>query len=193
SRFHPGIPAYPLRTRKGFKFLFVGGTIQRKGIDILLDAYAQTFSREDDVCLVIKDMGVGAFYKGQTAEATIAALQACAEAPEIEYINESLRDEELAGLYTACDCLVHPYRGEGFGLPIAEAMASGLPVMVTGFGAALDFCNDDNAFLIPASILRFPEKRLGDLETVDYPFLAEPDRAALQSLMRYGVECPEKA
>ena len=43
-----------------------------------------------------------------------------------------LSEAELAGLYTACDCLVHPYRGEGFGLPIAEAMACGLPVIVTG-------------------------------------------------------------
>ena len=38
----------------------------------------------------------------------------------------------MAALYAACDCLVHPYRGEGFGLPIAEAMACGLPVIVTG-------------------------------------------------------------
>ena len=31
---------------------------------------------------------------------------------------------------------------------IAEAMASGLPVIVTGYGAALDFCDDRTAFLI---------------------------------------------
>src|SRR5207302_1409289 len=101
--------------------------------------------------------------------------QARSDAAEIEYLHQNLREEELAGLYTACDCLVHPYRGEGFGLPIAEAMACGLPVIVTGYGAALDFCNDENAFLIPASIRCFPERKLGDLETVDYPWLAEPD------------------
>src|SRR5438552_3290836 len=128
---------------------------------------------------------VGSFYRGQTAEERIAQLRSRPGAPEVEYLSEPLAEEEMAGLYTACNCLVHPYRGEGFGLPIAEAMACGLPVVVTGYGAALDFCHDENAFLIPASVRRFPEKRLDDLETVDYPWLAEPDGLALQSHLRY--------
>jgi|GEM_PF-1011742 len=193
ARFHPGVPPYPLRTAKKFKFLFVGGAIQRKGIDILLESYTQAFTREDDVCLVIKDMGVGEVYKGQTAGERIAEYQARSAAPEIEYIQDNLRDPQLAGLYTACQCLVHPYRGEGFGLPIAEAMACGLPVMVTGYGAALDYCNDDNAFLIPACVVRYSDKRLSDMETVDYPFQAQPDEAALRSLLRYVVDFPEEA
>jgi glycosyltransferase involved in cell wall biosynthesis len=76
EQFHPGAPPLALKTTKRFKFLFVGGTIFRKGIDILLDAYTSAFRRSDDVCLVIKDMGVGTFYQGQTAEARIAELQA---------------------------------------------------------------------------------------------------------------------
>ena len=129
---------FPFRTRKRFKFLFVGGTIHRKGIDLLLSAYTRTFSRTDDVCLVIKDMGVGSFYREQTAEQAIARCQQ-GSAGEIEYLNEELSPEQMAALYQSCDCLVHPYRGEGFGLPIAEAMACGLPVIVTGLwcGAGL--------------------------------------------------------
>src|SRR5262249_41242040 len=65
--FHPQAPPLPLTTTKPFKFLFVGGTIRRKGIDLLLDAYAQTFTRADPVCLVIKDMGSQTSYQGQTA------------------------------------------------------------------------------------------------------------------------------
>ena len=30
----------------------------------------------------------------------------------------------MPGLYTACDVLVHPYRGEGFALPVLEAFAA---------------------------------------------------------------------
>ena len=101
--------------------------------------------------------------------------------------------DELAGLYTACHCLVHPYRGEGFGLPIAEAMASGLAVIVTGYGAALDFCDPRNAYLIPARIVRFREKRIGELETVDFPWLAEPDREALVERLRGVVDRPDEA
>ena len=142
---------------------------------MLLKAYQHTFTARDPVCLVIKDMGSGSFYRGKTAGDDIGRIMATAGAPEIEYLDRDLSGEELAGLYTACDCLVHPYRGEGFGLPIAEAMASGLPVIVTGYGAALDYCCEQNAFLIPARIMRFRQKRIDDLETVDYPWLAEPD------------------
>jgi tetratricopeptide (TPR) repeat protein len=182
-----------LRTRKSFKFLFVGGTIRRKGIDILLEAYTGAFTAQDDVCLVIKDMGTASFYRHQTAEAEVARLQATPGAPEIEYLDRGLSDAEMAGLYTACDCLVHPYRGEGFGLPIAEAMACGRPAIVTGLGAALDFCDDANAYLIPARVVRLPEKRIGDLETVDQPWLAEPDVAALQALLRHVVAHHDEA
>ncbi|MFQ5343348.1 MAG: tetratricopeptide repeat protein, partial [Anaerolineae bacterium] len=133
------------------------------------------------------------FYKGQTAQDMIAACRNTPNAPEIEYIDRMLNDEELAGLYTACDCLVHPYRGEGFGLPIAEAMSSGRPVIVTGHGAALDFCTPETAYLIPAREVRLPQKHIGDLETVDYPWWADPDREALQQLMRHVVTNPAEA
>jgi glycosyltransferase involved in cell wall biosynthesis len=183
--FNPGNPPYPLTTKKTFKFLFVGGTIPRKGIDVLLDAYTKAFTSADDVCLVIKDMGGQTFYQGQTAKEAIGRISSEPGSPEIEYIEHTLDARELAGLYRACDCLVHPYRGEGFGLPIAEAMASGLPVIVTGYGAALDFCPEGITYLIPATEARLPEKRIGDLETVDFPWLAEPDRQGLERLMKH--------
>jgi len=193
KRFHPGAAAYPLRTQKTFKFLFVGGTIKRKGIDVLLDAYASAFSYRDDVCLVIKDMGGDSFYKGQTAADLIEHYRSMPETPEIEHIDRSLSETEIAGLYTACNCLVHPYRGEGFGLPIAEAMASQLPVIVTGYGAALDFCTEENSYMVPVKIIAFTDKKVGQIETVDYPWLVEPEREALKSFMRRVVDDPEEA
>jgi glycosyltransferase involved in cell wall biosynthesis/Flp pilus assembly protein TadD len=192
DQFRPDRPPYPLKTTTGFRFLFVGGTIARKGIDLLLAAYTRAFRRHDDVCLVIKDMGVGTFYRGQTAEARITEIQSDPDAPEVEYLTQSLTEDELAGLYTACSCLAHPYRGEGFGMPIAEAMAAGLPAIVTGLGAALDYCTPDNAFLIPAIKRHFPEPRVGDLETAGLPWLAEPDLDALAELMRYAAANPDE-
>ena len=135
------VDAYPLQTRKRFKFLFVGGTLPRKGFDLLLKAYRLVFSAADDVCLVVKDMGVGTFYRGQNATALIAQLRATPAAPEVEYLADELSEEEMAGLYRACDCVVQPYRGEGFCLPVAEAMACARPVIVTGFGPSLDYCS----------------------------------------------------
>jgi glycosyltransferase involved in cell wall biosynthesis len=184
---------YPLQTSKRFKFLFVGGTIPRKGIDLLLAAYGQIFDASDDVCLVIKEMGKGTFYRGQTADNRIAEFRQRANAPTIELIEGELSESEMASLYSASDCLVHPFRGEGFGLPILEAMANGLPTIVTGFGPVLDFCNADTSYLLPAKAYHLAERRVGEIETVDLPFLAEADQDALAARMRHVVDHPEEA
>src|SRR5438309_899734 len=82
--------------------------------DVLMHGYASEFTAEDDVCLVVKDFGTGSFYRGQTAGAAIETIRARSGAPEVLYLDETLDAGELAGLYRACDCLVSPYRGEGF-------------------------------------------------------------------------------
>ena len=51
--FKPGGGAYGLPTDRSFKFLFVGATVFRKGIDVLLEAFGAAFNAGDDVCLVI--------------------------------------------------------------------------------------------------------------------------------------------
>lgn len=146
----PDAAPYALPTAKKFKFLFVGGTINRKGADVLLDTYLKTFRSTDDVCLVIKDFGGKSVYAGQTLSARIREAQADITAPEIVYLDNELTAAEMAGLYIACDCLVHPYRGEGFGLPVLEAMACALPVIVTGGGSTDDFATDEFVHRLPA-------------------------------------------
>jgi glycosyltransferase involved in cell wall biosynthesis len=43
--------------------------------------------------------------------------------------------EDMARMYSALDVLLSPSRGEGFGLPLLEAQACGIPVIVTDFGS----------------------------------------------------------
>ncbi|MFM8879922.1 MAG: glycosyltransferase, partial [Verrucomicrobiota bacterium] len=148
---HPKAAPTRIDTAKRFKFLFVGGTIPRKGADLLLETFLATFRRTDDVCLVFKDFGGKSAYQGQTLQERIRAAQADLLAPEIVYLDQDLTEREVAGLYTACDCLVHPYRGEGFGLPVLEAMACALPVICTGGGSTDDFATDEFVHRIPAS------------------------------------------
>ena len=40
---------------------------------------------------------------------------------EVVVMDEDLAGAAMPGLYTACQALVHPYRGEGLGMPILEA------------------------------------------------------------------------
>lgn len=183
--FHTGAEALDLQGASSFRFLFVGGTIGRKGIDSLLEAYLSEFSVDEDVCLVIKDFGSNSFYKGVTFENVIKKIQSNPDFPKILYINDEYSEDQLAGLYTACHCLVHPYRGEGFGLPIVEAMACGVPVIVPDQGPSTDFCSQDTAFFVSSSEESLQEKKLDGLDTVDYPWWLKIDLHDLRKVMRY--------
>jgi len=192
AKFHPQAAPMKLATEKQFKFLFVGGTIGRKGTDLLLQAYLQNFTAADDVCLVIKDFGGQSVYTGQTFETQIRAAQMLPNAPEILYLNAELPPEQLPGLYTACDCLVLPYRGEGFGLPALEAMACGLPLIVTAGGATDDFVRDDFAWRIPAVKKVFGHEVSG-LKLAHAGWLLEPDLGALGQHLRHVFKHPAEA
>jgi glycosyltransferase involved in cell wall biosynthesis/ADP-heptose:LPS heptosyltransferase/predicted Zn-dependent protease/GT2 family glycosyltransferase len=190
--FRPNAKPMPLATRKKFKFLFVGGTIPRKGPDLLLKAYLERFTVADDVCLVIKDFGGQSVYAGQTFESQIRATQSRSDAPEILYLNKDLSPESLPGLYTACDCLVHPYRGEGFGLPVLEAMACGLPVIVTGGGSTDDFATDDFAYRLPA-LRKSLGPSVSGLRLVREGWMLEPDLVALGERMKHVIAHRDEA
>ncbi|CAF2120975.1 unnamed protein product [Rotaria magnacalcarata] len=130
-----------LPTRKTFKFLTIGGMLRRKGTDILLEAYKNLFSSEYDVTLIVHSIYGEAF-----GENIIKEMKANETAPEIIYINYPMSDMDMIRLYKSADVYVSPYRGEGFGITILEAMASGLPPIVTKYGPSTDFCPEDCVF-----------------------------------------------
>ncbi|HEV2692279.1 MAG TPA: glycosyltransferase [Verrucomicrobiae bacterium] len=192
QKFRPGVAPLKLATKKKFKFLFVGGTIYRKGPDILLEAYSRAFTAADDVCLVIKDFGGDSFYQGQTAEAAVQALKKNPNAPEILYLKEELASAQMPALYAGCDCFVLPYRGEGFGMPVLEAMSCGLPVIVTAGGATESFVSAEVGWKIPSHYVRLGD-RVGDIALVKRGWLLDPSKPHLSAIMKYALSHPEEA
>jgi glycosyltransferase involved in cell wall biosynthesis len=190
DRFTPLGPASTLATTKGIIFLFVGGTIHRKGIDILLRAYRAAFTAEDDVCLVIKGFGAQGFYRGQTAESLIAEHQADPAAPELLFLDQEIPFTELPAVYRAADVLVQPYRAEGFCLPALEALACGVPVIVTDGGPTDDFTSEACAWRIPAQPVPLPAQALaGDgLTLAGDGYTLEPDVDALTAILREAAD-----
>jgi glycosyltransferase involved in cell wall biosynthesis len=95
-------------------------------------------------------------------------------------------------LYRSCDVLVHPYRGEGFAMPVLEAMASGIPPIVTGGGPTDEFCPPEVGWRIKASRAEFQSERVGNYDTVGRPWVLEPDAGHLAELLRAAAADPDE-
>jgi len=170
------------RPGEGFTFLHVSSGFPRKGIDLLLAAYAAAFGHGDAVRLVIKTFP----NPHNTVAADVERLRADdPAAPAIELIDADLDEDAMLELYRRADVMVLPTRGEGFNLPAAEALASGLRLIVTGHGGHMDFLAD-----VPAGWVRLLDYRWAPAEThLSTPFSlwVEPDVADLQAALRDAV------
>ena len=185
ERFHPGVAPLDLAdTAPGLRFLFVGGLHARKGVDLLLDAYERAFRRDDDVTLVIKDFGPRGPYPPGRLDARVRAMAASTSGPRVLHLSAPVAEEEMPGLYSACHCLVHPYRGEAYGLTIAEAMACGLPVVIPDRGAARDFTDADTALLVPSRRVELPFGEASSYRMDRHPVVHEVDPADLAAILR---------
>lgn len=101
--------------------LFLGRLETRKGAALLLDAYRRLITDELPVRLIIAGKG--------EKENALREFGAAHALPNLEFIG-GFFDDEAPQLYADCDifCAPAPY-GESFGIVIAEAMASGKPVV----------------------------------------------------------------
>ena len=165
------------------RFLFVGGLILRKGPDLLLEAFKRAFADRADVKLVVKDFGGDGIYAGGMREPFREHI-ASAALPTLELLDRDLSTAELAALYRSCDVLVHPYRGEGFAMPVLEAMACGLPVIVTAGGPTDEFCPPDAGWRIRSARREMPVEQLGPFTPTSTPWMLEPDVDHLVELLR---------
>jgi GT2 family glycosyltransferase len=130
--FNPRIRAF--RPTQRYTFLSLTGHT-RWPIDVLLRAYCETFSAQDDVLLLVLMMGSRADLPRR-----IKALGLPKDAPPVGLLHaQRLPGYQLGALYRSTDCFVLPTRGEGWGTPILQAMACGLPVIATDWGGHTDY------------------------------------------------------
>ncbi|MBK8051592.1 MAG: glycosyltransferase family 4 protein [Anaerolineales bacterium] len=125
--FRPAPPAAQAACRIRYslpeKFILYVGTLEpRKGIDTLIDAFAQLASRMPDLHLVLGGK------KGWYWEPLIQRIDAVGLAHRI-HVTGYIDAVDLPALYSASAAFAFPSRYEGFGLPILEAMACGAPVV----------------------------------------------------------------
>lgn len=126
-------------------FLHVSSCFPRKGVDVLLEAWYRAFDQDDGVRLVIKTFP----NPHHRIEETLAdRRRQHPQGAPVVLINEDLSAGAVRALYAEAHALVAPSRGEGFGLPMAEAMWCRLPVITTGQGGQTDFCTPETSWPI---------------------------------------------
>jgi len=188
--FKPGPVPLSATLRDRMAFLYVGDTIARKGIDVVVNAYLAAFTARDAVVLIVKDFGSKGPGDDTRLRDHVATLGGRRDIPPVLYIDTYYSDSALADLYRAATVLVAPYRGEGFGLPILEAMACGVPTIATRGGASDDFTTKETTIHIDATPVSLG-KSYGGFELVEDAFLLEPNEAQVIAAMRRVYENPK--
>lgn len=108
--------------REGPRLLVVGTVEPRKALDVVVDAVTQLRASGVPAEMVLVGL------PGWADTALTSRLAELAAAPWFSWLADA-DDHTLADQYASCDLLVAASRGEGFGLPVAEALANGLPVV----------------------------------------------------------------
>ena len=180
-------PKIPVSGHVPFTFLHISSGFPRKGVDVLLEAWGKAFTRDDRVRLVIKTFPN---IHNRIDDLLVCFHAAFPDAAPVVAINQDLVLDELRSLYTQAGALVFPSRGEGFGLPLAEAMALGKPVITTAYGGQRDFCTAATSWLCDYSFA-YAATHLGVFDSV----WVEPDAESLAQVLRdvHGATPAERA
>lgn len=131
------------------QMIYVGSLIQRKGLDLLMPALAET---DDDIRLVI----VG---EGQEKQALKEQIAKLGITDRVEF-KGFVEGEALRELYKNADVFVIPTREDCFGLVILEAMCASLPVISSKYAdGAFDLLVDgENGYIVdPEDTEQFAE------------------------------------
>ena len=149
-----------------FRILFVSWPNQRKGLDVLAQAFWQAFLDDPDVELYLK-----------TSQAWEVRQQAYTLKGVERFIvdDRQLSHEDLMALYQSAHVFVLPSRGEGWGFTAMEAMATGCPTVATNYSGLKEFVTPQTGWPI----------RHGWVD-VDYGHLtraAQPDVAHLTEIL----------
>jgi len=182
--FHPDYA--PMRTdaKETFKFLANAAWFPRKNLRNLIASFQSEFRRGEDSCLIVKTINLG-LNKGIKEE--LKTILSDPDSANVYVKEEAFPDYQMPSLYTAADCFVFPTRGEGWGLPLFEALACGVPVITTGYGAPFETLRvrDDK----PYPGVYFTDYTEADA-TDPYVYMenkrwAEPNLIQFQKQMRY--------
>ncbi|MBI5472945.1 MAG: glycosyltransferase family 4 protein [Ignavibacteriae bacterium] len=134
--------------------LFVGTLEPRKNIEKLIAAFELMLKEQKlDVTLLL----IGK--RGWLYEGILHAMNTSAERQRIRYLNY-VSDRELASLYRQALMFVYPSLYEGYGFPVLEAMACGVPIITSGNSSMREMADGVAHLVDPNSVEGIAEAML---------------------------------
>lgn len=109
-------------------YLFVGPPNERKNVDRIIDAFMMSEASKDGELILAGN-------PAHTSESVRMRLENRTISQKVRFIGYA-KDDELPALYWNARAFVFPTLYEGFGLPILEALAYGIPTVIANRGAA---------------------------------------------------------
>ena len=183
--------------RKPFQFLLIGRWDYRKSTHEIIKSFVDEFSEDENVELLLS---VDNPFAKDGFSTTEERLKNCGIShPSIKIVNH-ISSEKYIDMLQNTDVFLSCARGEGWNLPLIEAMACGIPSIYSNWGGQLEFAEGRG---IPVNIVKeVPVSSSNDDKyyswTWDAPGnFAEPDFIDLSKKMREVFEnyyiCKEKA
>lgn len=123
-------------------------SLSRKNPEGALRAFHAAFGTSSAARLVLKLGGDGGAW--QALEKSAGDLLTAAN---VEIVKGHLDQAGMTALYRGSDVLLSLHRAEGFGLPMLEAMAHGIPVVATGWSGNLEFMTRTDSHLVPYELV----------------------------------------
>jgi glycosyltransferase involved in cell wall biosynthesis len=201
DRFHPG--GQPLELSGGpggrpvadyrVRMLHVSEPQPRKNLVGLVRTWITATSPDDDAILIVK-LSVGGREPVSALMRELALMQhevgrSMSQAAPVLFVGGMLAEAEMPRLYAAASHYWSMSYGEGWDLPMAEAAATGLRLIVPRHTAYLDYLDDDVARMIPS--------RMVPADASGVPWAAElfggtswwvPDEEAAGQALRDAIE-----
>lgn len=114
------------------------GRPSRKGFQQALQAFWYFKKMHKEAILYLHTVANPQIAAGEDIEAMARALgilDSIVFAPSYRMMFDPFPPETMAQIYSACDVLINPSMGEGFGIPVLEAASCGVPAIVSDFSA----------------------------------------------------------